>query len=75
MLSQSLEEVDSADDLCLMARKYQHMHEKVDDLACEARRLRNSQISTEPKSWPYWAKNKHILTLDLQHCFSCMHVR
>lgn len=58
MLTQSLEEVDSADDLRLMAPKYQHMREKMDDLACEARGLRNLQISTERKSWPYWAKKR-----------------
>lgn len=76
MLTQSLEELDFADDLCLMAQKYQHMQEKMDNLASEARRLHNLQISTEQTEvMAILGKKQTHITLDLQHCLSHVHVR
>lgn len=76
MLTQSLEELDFADDLCLMAQKYQNMQEKMDKLASEARRLHNSQISTEQTEvMAILGKKQTHITRDLQHCFSHLHVR
>ena len=50
-LQESLEDMDYADDVCLVSHKYEHMQRKLDDLWKESRRLALKLIPQRQKKY------------------------
>ena len=50
-LQESLEDMDYADDVCLVSRKYEHMQRKLDDLWRNPRRLALKLIPQRQKKY------------------------
>ena len=82
-LTQFLEDLDFADDLCLMSQKCQHMQQKTDNLAQEASKtglqinLEKTEIMTLLKKaaeanhpWRQRTERSHLFHLPGQHCIS-----